>query len=233
MIAFIGSAFGIPRARRWFYLGAGVMGSTTRRKLVFLPIALTALVSLAGCDRKIEIRSYREVTVAPTPVGALFDSTGSQTGSVAGSDGNWRWVTPADWSELPGDGLRVARFGLPGGGESTLVVLAGDAGGVEANVRRWLTQLGLDLPPERVRSLLDDATAVRGNLDFTLFDFTPLVSGRDQTAFLAAIASAGGQTMFVKAEAPAGVLGEQRAAFIELLSSLGPRSSTGGYGSQE
>ncbi len=104
---------------------------------------------------------------------------------------------------------------------------------MEANVRRWLTQLGLDLPPERVRSLLDDATAVRGDLDFTLFDFTPLVSGRDATAFLAAIASAGGQTMFVKAEAPAGVLGAQRAAFIELLSSLGPRSSTGGYGSRE
>ena len=206
------------------------MGSTTRRNPVFLPIALTALVSLAGCDRKIEIRTYREVTVAPTPVGALFDSTGSQTGSVAGSDGNWRWVTPADWSELPGDGLRVARFGLPGGGESTLVVLAGDAGGVEANVRRWLTQLGLDLPPERVRSLLDGATSVRGDLEFTLFDFTPLVASRDATAFLAAIAPVGGQTMFVKAEAAAGVLGAQRAAFIEFLNSLGLQSSAGGYG---
>lgn len=207
------------------------MGSTTRRKPVLLAVTLLALVSLAGCDRKAEVRTYREVTVAPTPVGALFDSTGGEAGSAEG--GNWHWVTPADWNELPGDGLRLARFGLPGGGESTLVVLAGDAGGVEANVRRWLTQLGLDLPPERVRSLLDDATAVRGDLDFMLFDFTPLVSGRDETAFLAAIASAGGQTMFVKAEAPAGVLGEQRAAFIELLSSLGPRSSTGGYGSRE
>ena len=207
------------------------MGSTTRRKPVLLAVTLLALVSLAGCDRKAEVRTYREVTVAPTPVGALFDSTGGEAGSAEG--GNWHWVTPADWNELPGDGLRLARFGLPGGGESTLVVLTGDAGGVEANVRRWLTQLGLDLPPERVRSLLDDATAVRGDLDFTLFDFTPLVSGRDATAFLAAIASAGGQTMFVKAEAPAGVLGEQRAAFIELLSSLGPRSSTGGYGSRE
>lgn len=207
------------------------MGSTTRRKPVLLAVTLVALLTLAGCDRKVEIRTYREVTVAPTPVGALFDSTGGEAGSAEG--GNWHWVTPADWNELPGDGLRLARFGLPGGGESTLVVLAGDAGGVEANVRRWLTQLGLDLPPERVRSLLDDATAVRGDLDFTLFDFTPLVSGRDATAFLAAIASAGGQTMFVKAEAPAGVLGAQRAAFIELLSSLGPRSSTAGYGSRE
>ena len=207
------------------------MGSTTRRKPVLLAVTLVALLTLAGCDRKVEIRTYREVTVAPTPVGALFDSTGGEAGSAEG--GNWHWVTPADWNELPGDGLRLARFGLPGGGESTLVVLAGDAGGVEANVRRWLTQLGLDLPPERVRSLLDDATAVRGDLDFTLFDFTPLVSGRDATAFLAAIASAGGQTMFVKAEAPAGVLGPPRAAFIELLSSLGPRSSTAGYGSRE
>jgi hypothetical protein len=207
------------------------MGSTTRRKPVLLAVTLLALLALAGCDRRVEIRTYREVTVAPTPVGALFDSTGGEAGSAESV--NWHWVTPADWNELPGDGLRLARFGLPDGGESTVVVLTGDAGGVEANVRRWLTQLGLDLPPERVRSLLDDATSVRGDLDFTLFDFTPLVSGRDATAFLAAIASAGGQTMFVKAEAPAGVLGEQRAAFIELLSSLGPRSSTGGYGSRE
>ena len=207
------------------------MGSTTRRKPVLFAATLLALLALAGCDRRVEIRTYREVTVAPTPVGALFDSTGGEAGSAESV--NWHWVTPADWNELPGDGLRLARFGLPGGGESTVVVLTGDAGGVEANVRRWLTQLGLDLPPERVRSLLDDATSVRGDLDFALFDFTPLVSGRDATAFLAAIASAGGQTMFVKAEAPAGVLGEQRAAFIELLSSLGPRSSTGGYGSRE
>ncbi len=209
------------------------MGSITRRRPVFLAIALTGLVSLAGCDREVEIRTYREVTLAPTPVGALFDSTGSLSGSVPGSssgNGNWRWVTPAGWNEMPGDGLRVARFGLPGGGESTLVVLAGDAGGAEANVRRWLAQLGLDLPPERVRSLLDDAASVRGDLDFTLFDFTPLVAGRDATAFLAAIAPVGGQTMFVKAEAPAGVLGAQRAAFIELLNSLGPESSTSGYG---
>jgi hypothetical protein len=195
-------------------------------------MTLTALVSLVSCDREAEIRTYREVTVAPTPVSALFDSTGGGTGSVAGTNGSWRWVTPADWNELPGDGLRLARFGLPGGGESTVVVLAGDAGGVEANVRRWLTQLGLDLPPDRVRTLLGDAISVQADLDFTLFDFTPLVASRDDTAFLTAIASVRGQTMFVKAEAPAGVLAEQRSAFVDLLNSLGPRSSGTGYGSQ-
>lgn len=199
-----------------------------------LAVMLTALVTLAGCDREVEVRSYREVTVAPTPVGALFDSTGTDTGAGAGAgmrtDANWRWVTPSEWSELPGDGLRLARFGLPGGGESTVVVLAGDAGGVEANVRRWLTQLDLNLPSDRVRAFLNGSSSVRGDLDFTVFDFTSLVAGRNATAFLTAIASAGGQTLFVKAEAPAGVLAEQRAAFVELLSSLGPRSAGADYG---
>lgn len=189
---------------------------------------VTALGTLAGCDRKVEVRSYREVTVAPTPVGALFDSTGTDTG--AGTDANWRWVTPSEWNELSGDGLRLARFGLPGGGESTVVVLAGDAGGVEANVRRWLTQLDLNLPSDRVRTFLSGSSSVRGDLDFTVFDFTSLVAGRNDTAFLTAIASAGGQTLFVKAEAPAGVLAEQRAAFVEFLISIGPRSAGADYG---
>ena len=208
------------------------MGSSTHRTPVCLAIALTALASLVSCDREVAVRTYREVTVAPTPVGSLFDSTGGDAGSGPRMNDRWRWVTPVDWNELPGDGLRLARFGLPGGGESTVVVLAGDAGGVEANVRRWLTQLGLDLPPDRVRTLLGDAISVQADLDFTLFDFTPLVASRDDTAFLTAIASVGGQTMFVKAEAPAGVLAEQRSAFVDLLNSLGPRSSVTGYGSQ-
>lgn len=207
------------------------MGSSVRRRPVLLAITLPAVLLLVGCDREVEVRTYREVTVAPTPVGALFDSTGGETGSATGNE-SWRWVAPTGWNELPGDGLRLARFGMPGGGESTVVVLAGDAGGVEANVRRWLTQLGLDLPPERVRAVLGDAVSVRGDLDFTLFDFTSLVAGRDTTAFLAAIASVGGQTMFVKAEAPAGVLIEQRSSFVGLLNSLAPRSSGSGYGNQ-
>lgn len=187
-----------------------------------------ALLTLAGCGRDVEVRSYREVTIAPTAVGALFDSTGTGAGAGAETDGNWFWVTPSEWSELPGDGLRVARFELPGGGESTVVVLAGDAGGVEANVRRWLTQLGLSLPPDRLRTFLSSASSVQGGLDFTVFDFIPLVAGRDDTAFLTGIAADRGQTLFVKAEAPARVLAEQRAAFAELLISLRPRSADDG-----
>lgn len=197
----------------------------TRRPAAVLA---AALVTIAGCGRETEVRSYREVTIAPTAVGAAFDSTGADVGAGEGTEGDWRWVTPGGWSELPGDGLRLARFGLPGGGQSTVVALAGDAGGVEANVRRWLTQLDLSLPPDRVRAFLNGASSVRGGLDFTVFDFTPLVAGRDDTAFLTGIASAGGQTLFVKAEAPAHVLAEQRAAFADLLTSLRRRSADDG-----
>ena len=195
------------------------MGSSTDRRPVCLAIVLTALALLVGCDRQVEVRSYREVMVSPSPVGALFDSTGGENGSGSRNE-SWRWVAPAEWNELPG------------GGESTVVVLEGDAGGAEANVQRWLKQLGLDLPPERMRALLDDAVSVRADLNFTLFDFTAVVASQDHQAFLTAIASVGGQTMFVKAEAPAGVLMEQRSAFVAFLNSLGPRSAGGGYGKQ-
>ena len=204
------------------------MGSRTYRRPVFLVFLVTGLSWLLGCDQEVEVRSYQEVMVAPSPVGALFDSIGDENAEDITNE-SWRWVAPVGWDELPADRLRLARFGLPEGGESTVVVLTGDAGGVEANVQRWLTQLGLELSPERLDALLGGAVSVRADLNFTVFDFTALVPSRDQKAFLTAIASIGGETMFVKAEAPAGVLMEQRSAFVDLLNSLGPRSAVSKY----
>lgn len=211
------------------------MGSSFRRAICLVALAATVLLSLITCGRDhIEVRLYREVTVAPTPVSALFDSTGSKPGGEAAPAHGWRWITPGGWSDLPGDGLRLARFGIPGGGESSVVVLAGAAGGVEENVRRWLTQLGLELSSSGFQMLLEDAMSVQSDLDFTVFDFTSLVAGPGDTAFLTAIAAVGGQTLFVKAEAQAGVLAEQREAFVELLRSLALDSSSGAaYAAQE
>lgn len=208
------------------------MGSSRSRIACRLAITLAALLLLTvACNRAVEIRSYQEVTVAPTPVGVLFDSTGAEVRGERSQDaGEWRWVTPSEWSDLPGDGLRLARFGIPGGGESTVVVLSGDAGGVEANVRRWLKQLGLELPQSGFQKLIDEAVRIHSNFDFTFFDFTPLVRSPSDIAFLTAIATVDGQTMFVKAEAQNAVLTEQREAFIGLLRSLRPGSPVSSYG---
>lgn len=199
---------------------------------VFRLLVVSVIVLfIVTCDSDVEIRSYREVTVAPTPVGTLFDSTDYKTdGKSAQNPSSWSWVTPSGWSDMPGDGLRLARFTLPGGGENTVVLLSGDAGGVEANVRRWTKQLGMELTNLEIQQFIDDAVQVQSNLNFSLFDFTSLVDGPGDTAFLVAIASVGGETMFVKAEALSSTLSKQKEAFISLLRSLKSALSGAEYG---
>nr|ADI19379.1 hypothetical protein [uncultured Spirochaetales bacterium HF0500_06B09] len=194
-------------------------------------LVFVAVLFIVTCDRGIEVRSYREVTVAPTPVGTLFDSTESNADgrSVQNSTG-WNWVTPSEWRDMPGDGLRLARFTLPEGGENTVVLLSGDAGGVEANVRRWIAQLGVELTQFEIQQFIDDAIQVQSDLGFSLLDFTSIVRSQGDTAFLVAIASVGDETMFVKAEASASELAKQKVAFISLLQSLKPAPSVSAYG---
>lgn len=53
-----------------------------------------------------------------------------------------RWDLPDGWSERAPSAMRVANFGVGGSdAECYLTILAGDGGGVGANVNRWLAQM--------------------------------------------------------------------------------------------
>lgn len=59
------------------------------------------------------------------------------------------WQKPESWQEYPGSGFRLVTFNAGEGGdaiECTIVSLSGAAGGIEANLIRWMQQINLNVP---------------------------------------------------------------------------------------
>lgn len=85
--------------------------------------------------------------------GLSTSRTKTATPSASSSDdgAGFTWTTPKGWTELPPSTMRVANFRVDGdsGAECYMTMLAGDAGGLAANVNRWRTQLSLPAMPAR------------------------------------------------------------------------------------
>ena len=182
---------------------------------------LAALVAaVAACAREPRVREYDEVVIRRSPVEAAFDGSGA----VRAPGSPLVWQTPPAWQELPGDGIRLAAFRFEQGDrrvETTVVMLGGAAGGVEANVVRWLDQLGLQLTGEELAQFLagGESVAARGGMPLTVYDFTRLASP-DGDAILAAVGPVLDQTLFVKMTGDRSLVASARADFMSLVASL-------------
>lgn len=182
-----------------------------------------ALLAAAACAREPRVREYDEVVIKPSPVEAAFDGSGPLGGAAP-----LAWQTPPAWQELPGDGIRLAAFRLEQGGdrettlvETTVVMLGGAAGGVEANVARWLEQLGLRLAGDELAQFLaaGEPVATRGGLRLTVYDFTALTAP-DGDSMMVAVGPALDQTLFVKMSGNGAAVAAARSDFLRLVGSL-------------
>ena len=182
-----------------------------------------ALLATAACAREPRVREYDEVVIKPSPVEAAFDGSGPLGGAAP-----LAWQTPPAWQELPGDGIRLAAFRLEQGGdrettpvETTVVMLGGAAGGVEANVARWLGQLGLRLAGDELAQFLaaGEPVATRGGLRLTVYDFTALTAP-DGDSMMVAVGPALDQTLFVKMSGNGAAVAAARSDFLRLVGSL-------------
>lgn len=182
-----------------------------------------ALLATAACAREPRVREYDEVVIKPSPVEAAFDGSGPLGGAAP-----LAWQAPPAWQELPGDGIRLAAFRLEQGGdrestlvETTVVMLGGAAGGVEANVARWLGQLGLRLAGDELAQFLaaGEPVATRGGLRLTVYDFTALTAP-DGDSMMVAVGPALDQTLFVKMSGNGAAVAAARSDFLRLVGSL-------------
>lgn len=189
------------------------------------PLLLGAAVLVAAglvvtaCAREPRVREYDEVVIKPSPVEAAFEGSGAGAAPAP-----LAWQTPLGWQVLPGDGIRLAAFLLERDGrsaETTVVMLGGAAGGVEANVARWLGQLGLQLAGDELAQFLAGGApvATRGGLRLTVYDFTRLTAP-DGDSMLAAVGPALDQTLFVKMSGDGALIAAARSDFLDLVGSL-------------
>ncbi len=137
------------------------------------------------------------------------------------------WTAPEGWRETAGSGMRLVTFSLDRGGQTglcTLVRLGGAAGGLEANVRRWLGQIQVPEPPASAwKDFLDRQERVRsaGGFDGVITDLTVLGPQEpDVPSMLAGLFMLEHETLFVKLTGPLALLRAEREAFASLCLSL-------------
>ncbi|HTA95560.1 MAG TPA: hypothetical protein VK769_05490, partial [Verrucomicrobiae bacterium] len=146
-------------------------------------------------------------------------------GTNSNSRSNSIWTIPADWQQLPASEFLVAKFSIAGADGASAQVnvssLAGEGGGVLANVNRWLGQLGLGpLKNEMELAHLPPSMDLPGGGHLTIVDFTGTDSKTGKPARLVgAIVPQGGQTWFYKLMGDEQVVAQQKDAFIEFIQS--------------
>jgi hypothetical protein len=134
-----------------------------------------------------------------------------------------RWVVPKGWEEAPPRPMRLVTFATPGGCECYVSQLAGDGGGMAANLNRWRGQMGLAplddawiAALERVTVLGEEAPLIEMTGTYTAMSGAAQPGAR----FLGVAAEAGGWMWFVRMTGPDEAVAAQRDAFLAFCRSL-------------
>jgi len=137
-----------------------------------------------------------------------------------------RWRTPEGWTELPAGSLRLASFRVAGDprAECSLTRLAGDAGGLAANVNRWREQMSA--PPLSAQAIAALPRHALGEREAVLLDVEGTWRGMGGDAagegyrLLGLLAIGTRDSEFLKLVGPASVLAGEEPAFLELARSI-------------
>jgi len=190
------------------------------RKLILL--APLCLCVLSSCKDD-EIRTYR-IATDPTPddpatsAPAAVPKEESPHDQAAHSD-SVVWQVPGDWKLEKAGQFVNAAYALPGGGRVTVSKLAGDGGGLAANINRWRGQVGLKpLADQEVSGqplkVADSSEVMR------LFNLTSVDSAPDADGILAGVLPLKTETWYFKFSGPVGVLRKTEGLFAEFLRSV-------------
>ncbi len=143
-----------------------------------------------------------------------------------GSGPGLTWTVPEGWSEAQPTAMRVANF-LAGGDERAecyLTLLAGDGGGLAANVNRWRAQMSLDPIDAAAVAALPRAAFLgsEGALLELQGTFTGIGGAGSSEGFglLGLLLVAPEGSAFLKLVGPAEVVARERRAFLELAGSF-------------
>ena len=144
------------------------------------------------------------------------------------------WTVPEGWTESAAQdpsGMRMLdlRFGPNQEGECYISLMPGPAGGLEANVNRWRTQMGqTPYTADEIAKLSKkpffnrDATFIAFDGDFKGFGAEQAKTGY---RLLGLIHSAEQATIFVKLTGPKALVDQNAAAFDTFCQSIKPNSA--------
>jgi len=201
---------------------------------------------LSSCEQKPQESHYKEVVLqypqANTPsvpqapsVGTLpaDPHAGMDMSAMGGlvdaptSQNILAWVSPEGWREEAGKHMRMASFhptADPKAIDCYIIALAGPAGGLEANLERWLDQLGLQASNDNVKQLFASSQILKtkDGLEIKVFDFTTLQTkgSPSNKSMMAAMIELDKTTVFVKMTGSIGSVNQNKDNFLKLLGSI-------------
>lgn len=157
-------------------------------------------------------------TMPPAMGGAMG---GAMAGSVPTAGLKLAWQKPEGWSEKQGGAMRLATFAA-GDAEVSVTAFPGDTGGEEANLRRWLGQLGVTPAAGQLMAISAAASAFKTEAGWEgkLYDLGAALPAGAASGMRAAIIPVSGQTVFVKLSGPPATLAQQAAALESFCRSL-------------
>ncbi len=137
------------------------------------------------------------------------------------------WVSPEGWKEEAGTHMRMATFHQmadPQAIDCSIIALGGPAGGPEANLSRWMGQLGLQVSDDNLKQLITSAQdfKTKGGLEAKIFDFTILQTKGNPSdkSMIAAIMTVDQTTVFVKMTGSIEAVKQNKDNFLKLLVSI-------------
>lgn len=203
-------------------------------------ILVLVLASACGDDAPVRVADApREVAVASADV--RLNATSDERFGLGParpaaepaptSSAPFEWNVPKGWTELPPATMRTANFRVAGDSraECYLTLLAGEAGGLGANVNRWRSQMSQPAANEgaiaalpRVPFLGQEAVLVDLTGPFTGMSGSPQPNYRMVGLLL--VDPAG--SAFLKMTGPADVIAQELEAFHALARSFRTRGSS-------
>ncbi len=196
------------------------------------------IVLLAGCQQKSQENHYKEVIVEPPQANVssnLVAPMSDQSLAInphAGLDmpamgSPFTWQVPDGWKQESGEGMRLASFHLISDAQAidgSIVALGGMAGGLEANLRRWMGQIGLQASPDELGRLIAAApgTKIKTGQEGKIFDFTNLQSKAKPTdkSMVVVMVTLDEETLFVKMTGALDSVQKNKEDFFKLAGSV-------------
>lgn len=138
------------------------------------------------------------------------------------------WTTPEGWTEESGTGMRMGSFSIERDGETascTIIRLSGAAGGLEANIQRWIRQLGLPpLSSDEMSGFIARQSTIEsiGGHVVLVADLGELLTDKndDTPSVITGVIELGTSTLFIKLNGSTSLLNAEHDAFMELCRSI-------------
>lgn len=195
---------------------------------IFFFLVLMLVLAGISCDSGSSVRKYKEKSpnvkpVTPTPAAPRPTApSGRQAGA------HFQWETPDGWNEnRAASGIRLAAFTVKSNNKEsicTIIPLRGEAGGLKANVTRWLGQITATMQPSghTVETLLksQEKFLTRGQFPAVLIDYTPVTPHPSDKSILVSVITVNGNSIFIKMMGEKSHLIENKKKFKALCQSL-------------